>query len=428
MKLSIFWFRRDLRLDDNTALINSLKSGFPVLPVFIFDTEIITELERTDARITFIYNSLQAINNELKKYNSAVKIFVGSPLDVWKTIIEQYEIEAVFVNRDYEPYSMSRDANLKTFLQAKGINFFEYKDQVIFEKNEIVKEDGNPYTVFTPYKNKWLQKFNTQQINCNTDVDFKMLFSFKTEFPKLSEIGFKESKQQLLKYNLSAIANYAENRDFPAINSCSNLSPHLRFGTVSIRWIINMLQPNDSVFLSELIWREFFMQILYNFPKVVNRNFREKYDGIKWRNNTEEFELWCNGKTGYPLVDAAMQQLNSSGYMHNRTRMICAGFACKHLLIDWQWGEAYFAKKLLDFELASNNGNWQWAAGTGCDAAPYFRVFNPVTQQQKFDKDFKYIKHWLPNYSSNNYIQPIVEHSFARQRAIDTYKKGIGNL
>lgn len=241
----------------------------------------------------------------------------------------------------------------------------------------------------------------------------------------MSDLEFGESVILVKDFQLSNVENYASLRNLPAEDSTSYLSPHLRFGTVSIRQIIHLLSPKDEVFLSELIWREFFMQIIFHFPKVVSQNFHSKYDRIQWRNKEDEFQLWCQGKTGFPLVDAGMRQLNQTGYMHNRVRLVTASFLCKHLLIDWRWGEAYFAQKLLDYELSSNNGNWQWAAGTGCDAAPYFRVFNPTTQMKKFDKASKYIHTWIPEYGTTDYAKPMVDHAFARARALEVYKNGI---
>jgi deoxyribodipyrimidine photo-lyase len=423
MKCSIFWFRRDLRLEDNTALFKALASKNNVIPIFIFDENIVQELPTDDPRITFIYQRLKAIDDKLKKKNSSILCIKGKPLDVWKDLIQKYAIDGVFVNKDYEPYAKNRDQEIKRFLSAKGIKFFEFKDQVIFEELEIAKNDGLPYTVFTPYKNKWLELYASPLLK--PPVSFSNFHKASYRFPTLEELGFSQSSIKIRDFDLEHVDHYGENRDFPDRDSTSYLSPHLRFGTISIRQVISQLKPESNVFLSELIWREFFMQILDNFPHVVIENFRSKYDGIQWLNNADDFEKWCMGKTGYPLVDAGMQQLNKTGYMHNRVRMITAGFLCKHLLIDWRWGEAYFAKKLLDYELSSNNGNWQWAAGTGCDAAPYFRIFNPLEQAKKFDRSQLYIKQWLPEYGTNKYPMPIIEHKFARIRALEMYKKGI---
>ena len=366
MKLSAFWFRRDLRLEDNTALHHALDSGLPVMPIFIFDQNILDELPKDDARVSFIYNTLRSLNTKLLEKGSSIHIFRGDPVKIWKELIKNHTIENVFVNRDYEPYALERDARIKNLLQKNNIGWHELKDQVIFEKNEVRKEDGKPYTVFTPYKRKWLQQFNPEWSEPLKSIRHEKFYQFNRPSPMLSDIGFRKSPIRVRDYDLSHLDHYPDTRDLPGEDSTSYLGPHLRFGTVSIREVIRQLKPEDEVFLSELIWREFFMQILYHFPDVVTENFNPKYDGITWRNNEKEFERWCQGKTGYPLVDAGMRQLNATGYMHNRVRMVAASFLCKHLLIDWRWGEAYFAEKLLDYELSSNNGNWQWAAGTGC--------------------------------------------------------------
>jgi deoxyribodipyrimidine photo-lyase len=329
----------------------------------------------------------------------------------------------VFVNKDYEPYARDRDQAVEKLLRANTIDFLAFKDQVIHQENDVLKKDGTPYTVYTPYKNKWIE--NYQHKKPEALVSNSNFFQNLIPFASLEELGIEKSKIKVQDYNLSQIYKYPEERDFPGVDSTSYLSPHLRFGTVSVRTIISKLTKNDKVFMSELIWREFFMQILFHFPKVVSGNFRSKYDGIEWLNNPEDFKHWCNGTTGYPMVDAGMRQLNKTGYMHNRVRMVTAGFLCKHLLIDWRLGEAYFAKKLLDYELSANNGNWQWAAGTGCDAAPYFRIFNPLEQFKKFDKNQDYVKKWVPEFGTDSYPEPIIEHKFARERALEVYKKGI---
>ncbi|NQW37435.1 MAG: deoxyribodipyrimidine photo-lyase [Flavobacteriales bacterium] len=423
-EIAIFWFRRDLRLHDNCGLYHALQSGYKVLPIFIFDEEILNDLPKNDARVSFIYETLNAINIELLKIGSAVKIEKGTVLEVWKKLLENYTIKEVYINKDYEPYAIKRDGKLESLFLEKGVEFKSFKDQVIFEEAEIVKNDGLPYTVYTPYKNKWLQKYyngNLQKFSSETLKENFLKAAFT--FPNLSDIGFVKSSMKVKPINDSCISNYVKTRDIPSVET-SNLSVHLRFGLISVRKLVDFTIKVDATFTSELIWREFFMQIIYHFPKVVNENFKSKYNFIQWRNNESEFKLWCEGKTGYPIVDAGMRQLNETGYMHNRVRMIVASFLIKHLLIDWRWGEAYFAEKLLDFELSANNGNWQWVAGTGCDAAPYFRVFNPFTQQQKFDPDFKYIKKWNPNYKET---PEIVEHKFARERYLTVLKKALFN-
>ena len=422
MKKNIFWFRRDLRLEDNTALAYSLLEKANVIPIFIFDEKIINTLSKNDSRITFIYNQIEKINKQLEHCNSSLLVLKGNPTEVFQNLISRYDIRSVFSNQDYEPYALKRDVEITQLLKDNEISHIQYKDQVIFEPNEILKEDGTPYTVYTPYKNKWLNRFREKPVEIFNEINFSNFCNNAFDFPTLNQIGFENSSINVRDYTLTILDKYKENRDVPADDKTSYLSVHLRFGTVSIRKIISLLNKNEA-FLSELIWREFFMQILFNFPHVVTQSFKKKYDSIKWRNNKKEFEKWCEGKTGYPIVDAGMRQLNQTGYMHNRVRMIVAGFLCKHLLIDWRWGEKYFAQKLLDYELSSNNGNWQWAAGTGCDAAPYFRIFNPFTQQKKFDKEFKYINCWIDNFDENNYLEYIVDHKFARDRALERYKQ-----
>jgi deoxyribodipyrimidine photo-lyase len=427
MKINILWFRRDLRLHDNTALNAALASGLPVLPVFIFDTSIISELSVDDPRITFIHKTLENINEDLAKSGSSVYVIKDTPEAAWKKLLLEFDVSEVFINKDYEPYAIDRDNQIEVILNQHNILLHKYRDQVIFEENEILKSDGNPYTVFTPYKNRWLQKYLsgsslTEKTSTKPGIGF---FQFIFPFPEIEKTGFRKSQVKVKPYDLSVIKEYHIYRDLPADDKTSYLSPHLRFGTISIRKLVHISLKQNNVFLSELIWREFFMQILFHFPKVVTESFKKKYDDIEWRNNEKEFELWCRGETGYPIVDAGMRQLNETGFMHNRVRMICASFLCKHLLIDWRWGEAYFAVKLLDYELSSNNGNWQWAAGTGCDAAPYFRVFNPYIQQEKFDPGLNYIKRWVPEYGKAGYPEPVVDHAFARDRALAAYKNGL---
>jgi len=427
MKVNIFWFRRDLRLEDNTALEKALASGLPVLPVFIFDTNIIDEMPPDDARISFIHEKLLEINGILNRSGSSVKVLKGDPAKIWKQLISEFDIHAVYINKDYEPYAINRDNNIEQILKKNGIKLFGFRDQVIFEEGEITKTDNNPYTIFTPYKNRWMKVLNENPLRMSAIVNNKSGNYLKCsyEFPSLQKIGFLKSAIKTRPYDLSAIPEYHKYRDLPAADRTSYLSPHLRFGTVSIRHLVGTALKRNPGFLNELIWREFFMQILFHFPTVVTDNFKPVYDFIQWRNDEKEFRRWCDGETGYPIVDAGMNQLNKSGYMHNRVRMITAGFLCKHLLIDWRWGEAYFARKLLDYELSSNNGNWQWAAGTGCDAAPYFRIFNPETQQKKFDPKQEYIRKWVDNYGKPDYPEKIVDHDFARQRALAVYKAGV---
>ncbi len=426
-KISVFWFRRDLRLHDNHALFRALISGNPVLPVFIFDTEILDRLStKTDARISFIYAEIQKIKTELEKLGSSLKIFYTKPSGAFRDLTDQYQIQSVFANKDYEPYAKERDNEVVELLEKKDIPFNLYKDQVIFEEKEVLKDDGTPYTVFTPYSKKWKQVFNETEIQYFPSEKIQENF-IKTKpfsFPQLKELGFEKSSIEISPFEISEeiIRNYAENRDLPAIKGTTRLGVHLRFGTLSIRELTRKAMDWSETFLNELIWRNFFSTILWHFPQLVDKAFKPKYDFIQWRNNEKEFERWCNGETGYPMVDAGMRELNETGFMHNRVRMVTASFLTKHLLIDWRWGEAYFAEKLLDYELASNNGNWQWAAGTGCDAAPYFRIFNPESQQKKFDHKGDYIRKWIPETGTVKYPQPMVEHKFARERALKVYK------
>lgn len=423
--LSIFWSRRDLRIADNTAFARALAGNVPVLPIFIFDSNILSELPEDDSRVTFIHDSISEIKKSLGIRGSDILCLKGDPKTVWMQLTAAFNIVGVYVNVDYEPYALKRDGEVAELLAKKNIPFYSFKDQVLFEKYEILKGNGEPYTVFTPYKNKWLEKFHADRPVKPIVPNLSNLHKGTYAVLSLEHIGFKKSEIQIRDFDLSRLSLYGSKRDFPADDITSYLSPHLRFGTIGIREVVSKIGDNDGVFLNELIWREFFMQILFHYPEVVTENFKPAYNKIPWRNDPNEFRAWCQGKTGYPLVDAGMRQLNATGYMHNRVRMVTASFLCKHLLIDWRWGEGYFAKKLLDYELASNNGNWQWAAGTGCDAAPYFRIFNPISQHKKFDKDHTYIRKWIPELDTFEYPDPIVEHKFARERALAAYKKAL---
>ena len=433
-KVIVFWFRRDLRLDDNVGLYQALQNDVPVLPIFIFDSEILENLPKNDARVTFIHKQLQKISNQLRtNHGSSIAQFHDTPKKVFKQLLDDFDIEAVYTNHDYEPYAKKRDEEIKSLLEENDVQFKTFKDQVIFEKDEVVKDDGDPYVVYTPFMRKWKENFNpsTHLVEYDTLSDLgKNLYESK-KLPRLSleDMGFEESSIEVPDYTVTSglIQKYEDTRDYPAKEKgTSRLGPHLRFGTVSIRKMVKKaIDEKNETFWNELIWREFFMQILWHFPHTVNKAFRAKYDRIDWRNNEEEFEKWKKGKTGYPLVDAGMRELNETGYMHNRVRMLVASFLCKHLLIDWRWGEAYFAEKLLDYEMASNVGNWQWAAGSGVDAAPYFRIFNPTTQIKKFDKDKKYINTWVPDLQELSYPDPIVDHKMARERCLKTYKEAV---
>ena len=429
--VNIFWFRRDLRLEDNHGLFEALKAKNKVLPIFIFDSEILEKLPKNDARVTFIHEQLQAINSNLsKKYNSGISMFFGKPLTIYKQLIESYNIESVFTNRDYEPYANKRDLEIYTFLKEHNIEFKTYKDQVIFEKEDVVKNDGKPYLVYTPYMRRWKETFRNSTLNHFESKKSLNNLITNTNFQNLSlsDIGFEMSSQKIQPYQLSPdlIETYEATRNFPAQDSTSRLGTHLRFGTVSIRNMVNKaINQTNEIFWQELIWREFFMQILWHFPQTQTESFKPKYDRIVWRNNELEFKAWCLGKTGYPFVDAGMRQLNKTGFMHNRVRMLVGSFLCKHLLIDWRWGEAYFAEKLHDYDMASNIGNWQWVAGCGVDAAPYFRIFNPTTQIKKFDNELEYIKKWVPDFQELTYPNPIVDHKIARERCLKTFKEAL---
>jgi deoxyribodipyrimidine photo-lyase len=425
---TIFWFRRDLRLDDNAGLHHALRRNDTVLPMFIFDTNILNQLDDPfDARVDFIHRSLKILKDEIEQLGSSLLILHGDPKEIFGTL----NAKAVYTNHDYEPYARMRDEHVEKILKAKGIEFNSFKDQVIFEKDEVIKDDGTPYTVFTPYSKKWKSKLD--HFCLKSYPIKKYLYRFKSlkplPFPSLKQIGFEKTELPEIGRSIKTkvIRKYHDTRNFPAIDGTTRLSVHLRFGTVSIRKLAQVALKENQVWLNELIWRDFYHMILWHFPHVALRAFKPAYDSVKWRNNEKEFEAWCNGTTGYPIVDAGMRELNATGFMHNRVRMITASFLTKHLLIDWRWGEAYFAKKLLDFDLAANNGGWQWAAGSGCDAAPYFRIFNPEIQTAKFDPEVKYIKNWVPEFGSNNYAKPIVDHKAARERAIYTYTQAIEN-
>ena len=429
-KISIFWFRRDLRLHDNKALFHALQSEEKILPIFIFDIDILKKIPKDDARISFIYSELKAMNMHLESFGTEIKMFHGNPKEVFRSLMKNYTIVKVFTNHDYEPYAIKRDLDIKEVVSSSKIDFQTYKDQVIFERNEITKKDGKPYVVYTPYSKKWLEKYETNKPGNYPSEDFldRLYKKTKSETLTLSDIGFIETNIPIKNYifNSRIINEYEETRNFPALDNTSKLGPHLRFGTVSVRQMVSRADAHENkIFLKELIWREFFMQILWHFPETHKNSFKSKYDRIIWRNNEKEFKKWCEGNTGYPMVDAGMRQLNKTGFMHNRVRMLVGSFLCKHLLIDWRWGEAYFAEKLHDYEMSSNVGNWQWVAGTGVDASPYFRIFNPTSQIQKFDKELKYIQKWVPDFQEITYPSPMVEHKFARERCLKTYKDAL---
>ncbi len=468
--IAVFWFRRDLRLEDNAGLWKALNSGFRVLPVFIFDTDILDRLEeRTDHRVSFIHGALEALQQKIAAAGSSLHVLHGTPENALRRIISEYDVRALFANHDYEPYATDRDRRIGQIMEAEGIPFNTCKDQVIFEQEEVLKSDGTPYTVFTPYSRVWKKNLAEEHIRPYPSENLigNFLKIKPLRLPSLAEIGFQPADGsygapgmdagrvgapgidaepvgapeigaepvgapkidtaffRTPEIDASLIRDYHKTRNIPSLRGTTRLGVHLRFGTVSIRELVRTALSLNETWLSELIWREFFMSILWHFPHVTDNSFKKKYDNIGWRNNEEEYERWCNGMTGYPIVDAGMRELNATGFMHNRVRMITASFLTKHLLIDWRWGEAYFAGKLLDYELSSNNGNWQWAAGTGCDAAPYFRVFNPAEQTRKFDPDLAYIKKWVPEHDTPAYPRMMVDHAFARERALKTYREGL---
>jgi deoxyribodipyrimidine photo-lyase len=428
-EVSIFWFRRDLRLMDNNALFNALTGKYPVLPIFIFDPDILDKLsDKKDKRVTFIHQTLEQLNEILKSNGSSLCVLHEKVDIAFDRLTEEYTVREVFVNHDYEPYAIKRDLNIKALLESKHITFKTFKDQVIFEKSEVMKSDGTPYTIFTPYSRKWKEKFHQETLlKYPSELNYHAFYKVdEFPIPSLKDIGFENTNLDFPELNLTEerIRNYQDTRNLPSVEGTSQVSIQLRFGTLSVRDLVKIALDWNETWLNELIWREFFMMILYHFPNVVSQSFKKKYDKIQWRNNEREFELWCKGETGYPIVDAGMRQLNETGLMHNRVRMITAGFLCKHLLIDWRWGEAYFAQKLLDYELSSNNGNWQWAAGSGCDSAPYFRIFNPTAQTLKFDPKLKYIKTWIKDFRVD-YLLPVVDHEFGRKRALEVYKKAV---
>ncbi len=439
MKNNIFWFRRDLRLEDNAGLYHALKSELPVIPVFIFDTEILSKLPTKDARVEFIHDVISGLDKQLQSMGASLQVYYGKPIEVWKEIVKQFDVSEVYTNHDYEPYAKSRDAAVNEMLADKSIELHTFKDHVIFEKDEITKADGLPYSVFTPYKRKWLEKIEEGRDESGASFYFK---SYPTEAyfenlakgiisksVSLKEMGFERTDIEIPSTDVaqSIIKKYESQRNFPAIDGTSRLGIHFRFGTVSIREKARKAQHLSAVYLSELIWRDFYATILYHNPKVVTESYRAKYDRIEWLNDEKDFEAWKNGMTGYPLVDAGMRELNQTGHMHNRVRMLVASFLTKHLLIDWRWGEAYFAEKLLDFDLASNNGGWQWASGSGTDAAPYFRIFSPMAQLEKFDKQRKYVKEFIPEFGTDKYPEPIVDHKMARERCLTTYKRALAD-
>jgi deoxyribodipyrimidine photo-lyase len=428
--VNLFWFRRDLRLTDNAGLYHALKDKNPVVPIFIFDKNILDELDDpADRRVEFIFKAIEYLQEKLLKKDSTLDVRYGFPIDIFSQLLNDYKIDKVFTNHDYEPYAADRDNSIAALLKSSGASFHSFKDQVILDRNEVLKDDGKPYTIFTPYSRRWKSIVNDFYLRSYPSE--KKVYNFlkqqPREIPSRASMNFSPTGKPFPSsiLNKDLVKDYHKTRDMPSINGTSHLGVHLRFGTISIRKLASEASALNETFLNELIWREFYQMILFHFPQVMSHSFKPEYDNIRWRNNEKEFDAWCNGKTGYPIVDAGMRELNETGFMHNRVRMITASFLAKHLLIDWRWGEAYFAKKLLDYDLASNNGGWQWAASTGCDAAPYFRIFNPYLQTKKFDPDLLYIRKWVPELDELSYPQPIVDHEFARKRALEAYGKAL---
>jgi len=429
--VNIFWFRRDLRLSDNAGLYHALKSGMPVVPIFVFDENILNDLtDKKDKRVQFIHDVLTGIQEQLVQMGSSLTVLYCTPEEAFVQLMQKYDVKGVYTNHDYEPYAQMRDEAVRQLLTSRGVGFNTYKDQVIFEKEEVMKDNGTPYTVYTPYSKKWKDKLNSFYLKpYPTEKYFDHFLKMeRQQMPSLAEIGFEPAPHGMLPMVLDEriAGDYDKTRDVPAINGTTKMGIHLRFGTVSVRYLAARALALNPVYQSELIWREFFMCIMWHFPHVVHGAFKKEYDNIVWRNNENEFRKWCEGQTGYPIVDAGMRELNETGFMHNRVRMIVASFLTKDLLVDWRWGEAYFAQKLLDYDLSANNGNWQWAAGCGCDAAPYFRVFNPELQTQKFDPQLRYVRKWVPEYDQLTYARPIVAHDMARDRCLKVYKEGLG--
>jgi deoxyribodipyrimidine photo-lyase len=428
----LFWFRRDLRETDNAGFFHALSDAEAVLPAFVFDKNIIDKLPKNDARVGFIHTQLTKLDQIFRAQGSGMLVEKGNPLECIPSWCSAHGITAVYTNEDYEPYARKRDSEMEQKLASMGVGFKTFKDQVLFAPNEVLKKDGTAYKVYTPYSRIWITKMEDTGVpNCPSETRLRNLCKISIpEIPSLEQIGFSKGQHDIpiASDSQSMMDAYDETRNFPSMDSTSKLGVYLRFGVVSVRKIIKKARKSSQpTFLKELIWREFFKQVLWHYPHTVNLSFKPQYDRIAWRNNEEDFKKWCEGKTGYPLVDAGMRELNQTGFMHNRVRMLVGSFLCKHLLIDWRWGEAYFAEKLLDYEQASNVGNWQWVAGCGVDAAPYFRVFNPTEQVKKFDKDHKYIQKWVPEYQSLTYPNQMIEHKMARERCLETYKAGLAS-
>lgn len=471
MKKSLFWFRRDLRLEDNCALFHCLNESDIVAPVFIFDKSILANLPKKDKRVEFIWNSVKNLKSELKKINSDLIVNYANTIDIVE-LAKKYKVSKVYCNHDYEPQCIERDKNIKELLLKSGIEFHSYKDIAIFERNEVIDKTNQPYHIFSQYKKDWKQKLEPVHYISYPSLNLlnKMAkFKVKT-FPSLEDIGFEKAgldKTKLLgetgyanvlfeKFKNKSIINYKVAKDYPSINSTSFLSVHNRFGTISIRSLVRDVillmetstgpkKESCESWLDELIWRDFYFQILFHYPQVAHEPFKSEFKDIEWGNNMLYFQRWCDGQTGYPIVDAAMNQLNTTGYMHNRMRMLTSSFLTKILLIDYRFGEEYFATKLLDFELSSNNGGWQWAASSGCDAQVANRIFSPIIQSEKFDENGVFIRRYLPVLSNvpseyihqpwefqeevlsygvelgKDYPLPIVDYKIAREKALKLF-------
>lgn len=465
---SLVWFRRDLRDFDHAALYHALKNTAQVYCAFVFDTEILDQLtDKEDRRVEFIWESVQELKTALVNKGGDLIVLHGKAKDEIPALARSLQIQAVFTNHDYEPTSIARDDHVATQLKNNNINFHHYKDQVIFEKDEVLSVAGKPYSVFTPYKNMWLKSVNDFYLK-PYPVDDYIQHLAKSDIEtsiSLEDLGFERTNLMnmrlptgmsggatLFEDFAERIQRYKEARDFPSVKGVSYLSVHLRFGTVSIRHLartaLQIGGAGAETWASELIWRDFYFQILHHNPRVADgKAYKSEFESLPFPNNAELFRAWCDGKTGYPLVDAAMRQLNTTGFMHNRLRMLAASFLVKDLLIDWRWGERYFAEKLIDFDLSANNGGWQWAASTGCDAQPWFRIFNPITQSERFDANGRFIRKYVTELIScndkeihapwlmsqqrqsaintiigQNYPLPIVDHAIQRALALSLYK------
>ena len=464
-RASLVWFRRDLRLDDHAALYHALKVSDAVYCAFVFDRTILDPLPRADRRVAFILESVRELDAALRAKGGVLLCLTGDPRDEIPRLASRLGVQTVWTNRDYEPAVIARDAQVAERLAAQGIGFETAKDQVIFEQDEVLTADGRPFSVFTPYQRAWrkrLTPFYLRPYPVQRYLD-RLARTDGDSLPTLAALGFDTVDVSRLQPGMSGaetlladfshrIDRYHEARDYPAVKGPSYLSVHLRFGTVSIRQLAGFAEhlgnAGADTWLNELIWRDFYQQILWHHPRVVDHAFKPVFDALVFENRQDWFAAWCEGRTGYPLVDAAMRQLNQSGYMHNRLRMVTASFLVKDLLIDWRWGERYFAEKLIDYDLAANNGGWQWAAGTGCDAQPYFRIFNPVSQSEKFDPKGAFIRRYVPELADlpdraihapwqaspielsaagirlgDHYPAPLVDHAIQRERALAMFNR-----